>query len=469
MKRANWRTVSIENVYLNLFDGPHATPKPSSTGPIFLGIKNISEDGQLDLSEIRHIAEDDFPVWTRRVEPRPGDIVFTYEATLNRYAIVPKGFRGCLGRRLALIRPNHKCIDTKFLFYYFFGEEWRKTIASNIMLGSTVDRIPLVSFPKFPVTLPPLSIQHTIASILSAYDDLIENNTRRIAVLEEMAQMLYEEWFVKFRFPGYEQVRMVEAELGKMLEGWEVAAIGDIIQVLGGGTPSTKIPEYWNDGDIIWFSPTDLTSSATMFISDSAKKITSLGLKESSARLFPAYSVMMTSRATIGVVAINTKAACTNQGFIICIPNERLSAYQIYHWLMGNRQKINSLASGATFKEINRATFKQLQIAIPPENIGKLFDEFVHPIYKHVENLIQRNANLRRTRDILLPKLISGEIDVSSWVGGDAEVAAQELAASVVGAANVYDSIGGIGRKVAEVGPMEPIEKEGLEWHSLWE
>jgi hypothetical protein len=131
----DWKRVSIETVYSSLYDGPHATPKPATEGPVFLGIKNITEDGRLDLSDIRHIAEDDFPEWTRRVMPRQGDIVFTYEATLNRYAIIPQGFRGCLGRRLALIRPNSEKIDTRFLFYYFFGEDWRTTISKNILSG----------------------------------------------------------------------------------------------------------------------------------------------------------------------------------------------------------------------------------------------------------------------------------------------------------------------------------------------
>jgi type I restriction enzyme S subunit len=114
-----------------------------------------------------------------------------------------------------------------------------------MILGSTVDRIPLVSFPKFEINLPPLPIQRTIASILSAYDDLIENNTRRIAILEEMAQMLYQEWFVKFHFPGHEQVKMVESELGMIPEGWRVVSFFDIAEVLSGGTPKTAIPEYW--------------------------------------------------------------------------------------------------------------------------------------------------------------------------------------------------------------------------------
>ncbi len=141
--RANWKTVPISELYEGLYDGPHATPKPSDSGPVFLGIKNVTDDGHLDLSEIRHIAEEDYLAWTRRVEPRPGDIVFTYEATLNRYAIIPQGFRGCLGRRMALIRTDPQKVNREFLFYYFFSPAWREVIKRNVMTGATVDlRLP---------------------------------------------------------------------------------------------------------------------------------------------------------------------------------------------------------------------------------------------------------------------------------------------------------------------------------------
>ena len=277
---------------------------------------------------------------------------------------------------------------------------------------------------------PPLPTQRKIATVLSAYDDLIENNTHRIAILEEMAQALYREWFVHFRYLGHEKNGTVESALGMIPNGWEVKSIGDVVITLGGGTPSTINPEYWDDGNVIWYSPTDLTSSGKMFITDSAKKITKMGLQQSSARLFPAYSVMMTSRATIGVVAINTKQACTNQGFITCIPKASLSAYQMYFWLVENKEKIISIASGATFKEINRTTFRGLPIVIPNASISQQFNEMVSPVCKQIENLITKNANLRRTRNLLLPRLISGEVDVE---GLDIETgeAMTEAAASI--------------------------------------
>jgi len=114
-------------------------------------------------------------------------------------------------------------------------------------------------------------------------------------------------------------------------EGWEIRPVAEVFEILGGGTPSTKQTEYWENGDIIWYSPTDLTKNFGIFISDSAKHITEKGLRGSSARLFPPYSVMMTSRATIGVVAVNTEVAATNQGFITCLPNEGFSVHQLYY------------------------------------------------------------------------------------------------------------------------------------------
>jgi type I restriction enzyme S subunit len=161
-----------------------------------------------------------------------------------------------------------------------------------------------------------------------------------------------------------------------------------------------------------------------MFIADSEKKITALGLQKSSARMFPAYSVMMTSRATIGVVAINTKPACTNQGFITCIPNDQLSAYQIYFWIKESIEKIINLASGATFKEINKTTFRNLPIVIAELDIRNSFVEILTPICKQVENLQAKNSNLRQTRDLLLPKLISGEINIENLEINTGEIAA---------------------------------------------
>jgi len=231
----------IKEYCLGIFDGPHATPRESDDGPIFLGIKNISEDGMLNMSEIRHVSEEEYPRWTRRVTPQPGDVVFTYEATLHRYAIIPEGFRGCLGRRVALARPDPAQVDSHYLLYFFLSRAWRQVVESKVITGATVDRIPLETFPDFPAALPQLQVQRRIADVLSAYDDLIENNRRRMELLEDAARQLYREWFVRLRFPGYEHTRIIDG----VPAGWDKKPIGELTTFLSRGIA----PDYNDDAE----------------------------------------------------------------------------------------------------------------------------------------------------------------------------------------------------------------------------
>ena len=170
------KTVEIKDICLGIYEGPHATPKNSDTGGIYLGIPALDPKGFIDYSRAKRIAEEDLPLWTKRVTPQEDDIVFTNEATLNLYAISPANFHGCLGRRLGLIRPNKDLVNVKYLFYYFFSPEWRETVAKNKVSGATVDRILMTKFPSFPVALPSLKTQERIANILSVIDAKIEVN-----------------------------------------------------------------------------------------------------------------------------------------------------------------------------------------------------------------------------------------------------------------------------------------------------
>lgn len=154
-----WQIKKISEVYQALYDGPHATPKPCEEGLVFLGIGNITEHGLLDLTETKKISQEEFPRWTKRVQPRANDIVFTYEATLDRYAVIPHNFVGCLGRRLALIRPDNTKGNHKFLLYYFLSSSWKSEVSNYILFGSTVNRIPLTKFPEFKILLPSLATQ----------------------------------------------------------------------------------------------------------------------------------------------------------------------------------------------------------------------------------------------------------------------------------------------------------------------
>jgi type I restriction enzyme S subunit len=223
-----------------------------------------------------------------------------------------------------------------------------------------------------------------------------------------MAEEIYREWFVRLRFPGHEQVTFHKG----IPEGWEMVKIGQAFQITGGGTPSKDESRYWIDGNINWYTPSDITASNGSFLFESGLKCTEEGLSSSSARLFPAYSVMMTSRATIGALGINTTPACTNQGFITCIPNEKYPLAFLYHWLKLGKSYFEMLATGSTFAELSKSTFKKMEILTPSENLVSQFTSKINPMFNTVEILLRENSTLQQTRDRLLTRLISGKLSV---------------------------------------------------------
>jgi type I restriction enzyme S subunit len=186
----SWTVEPIRNFYEGLFDGPHATPAPSASGPVFLGIKNVTERGELDLSQVRHIAEQDFSRWTQRVQPRFGDIVFSYEASLHRYAIINQDFRGCLGRRLALIRPDKSRISPFVLLHCLLSNAWRREVQSKIISGATVDRIPLITFPSFSIRVPKPELMERIGAAIQSCEELAENCRHRNDLLRSTRDLL---------------------------------------------------------------------------------------------------------------------------------------------------------------------------------------------------------------------------------------------------------------------------------------
>ena len=249
--------------------------------------------------------------------------------------------------------------------------------------------------------------QPRVASILSAYDNLIENNTRRIRLLEQMAENIYKEWFVRFRFPGHENA---EFENG-LPKGWQLRHIGDVCDTIGGGTPSTSKPEYWG-GDIKWVTPTDITSKDSLPLLTIAGRITQEGLNKSSAKLLPPYTILMTSRASIGFFGMAPFEVCTNQGFISIIPHsENLRMYMLY-MLKSRKEEIVMNANGSTFLEISKGRFRKMRMLIPDDLTLNKFEKRARAIFDTVMKLEQQSMILARQRDLLLPRLMSGKLEV---------------------------------------------------------
>lgn len=391
------------------FDGPHATPKPSDQGPVYLGIKNITEDGHLDLSQTRRIAWDDFPRWTRRVRPEPGDVVFTYEASLHRYAIIPEGFEGCLGRRTALIRPDRSKVDSRFLLYQLLSPQWRAAITRRLNIGATVDRIPLVDFPTFHIQLPPLRVQTQIVAILAAYDELVENNLRRIQVLEEMAQSVYQEWFIGFRFPGHEQVAMADSPIGRIPDAWAVCRLAEVADVNSESIRPRSAPEEIQYIDISSVSPGSVDSTSVMPLRDAPSRARRIVRNGDTI-----WSTVRPNRRSHALILDPPANTIASTGFAVLRPTA--VPWSFLYLATSTREFSTYLANharGAAYPAVNAEDFERALVLVPPDTLLQDFAGLVDPMLWLREVLRRQNEWLSASRDQLLPRLVSGAIDLS--------------------------------------------------------
>lgn len=311
----------------------------------------------------------------------------------------------CLtNQQINSVIANDEC-DPKFLYYLLCNSV---DIVKGMGGGAATPIVNKSKFENIDFLVPPLRQQQEVGRILSAYDDMIENNRRRIVLLEEAARLLYREWFVHFRFPGHEHVPLTDG----LPEGWERQTFDDVCETIGGGTPKTEKPEFWNDGDIPWYTPTDITRNPCLALLDSATKITEAGLRGSSAKMLPAGTVLMTSRASVGFFGIIETPSCTNQGFISIIPHDPRARMYLLHNLMHRVEEIRSHAGGATYKEISKGKFRALPVIIPDAALLREFEDQASTLHAQVRTLHTQNQKLAQARDLLLPRLMNGEIAV---------------------------------------------------------
>ena len=303
--------------------------------------------------------------------------------------------------RLLTLTPNSEIINAKYLFYLLKNKTFLST-------GSAQPQITVPNISQFEIEFnPDIETQHRIASILSRYDSLIENYQKQIKLLEEAARRLYKEWFIDLRFPGHENTKIVDG----LPEGWENKKISDVCETVGGGTPSTKVPAYYKGGRIKWVTPTDITRNNCICLLDTDKKITDEGLRNSSTKMVPAGTILMTSRASVGYFGIADFEVCTNQGFISCIPIPNMQMYLLFN-LMSRVDEIRKKAGGSTYLEISKSVFRNFDIVCPSEIILLQFQDKAFLILKKEKTLSLQLRLLTEARDRLLPKLMSGEITV---------------------------------------------------------
>ena len=364
------------------------------------------ENGEVNTETVARVPEATADRLSRH-KIRAYGIVLPRRGAITKRAFIRPDQEGWLcGTGCIKIEATGRRIWPKYLYYYMGVTESVDWLEKNAV-GTTMLNLSAEIVSRFPLACPEIEVQQRIASILSAYDDLIENNRQRIGLLERAARELYREWFVRLRFTGYEHTKIVDG----VPEGWERKKISDACDTTGGGTPSTKVASYW-DGDVTWVVPTDVTKNDSLVLLDSARKITEKGLRESSAKMVPAETILMTSRASVGFFALMDREVCTNQGFINVIPHEEEMRMYLLFNLMSRVAEIRSNAKGSTYPEISKGRFRDMDIVVPTKPLAVEFAKIASAIIREVRCLKRLTLGLSRARDLLLPRLMSGEVAV---------------------------------------------------------
>ena len=329
-----------------------------------------------------------------------GDIVITHRGTLGQIVFIPQDSRYdryVISQSQFRVRCNDKVLP-EYLVYYFHTPIGQYKLLSNAsQVGVPALARPSSTFQQIEVTLPELSIQKRVVEIITTIQRKIENNQELNDNLEQQAATYFQELFINNANPM-----------------WQISTISDLGTVVGGSTPSKTKPEYYTNNGIAWITPKDLSINKSKFISHGENDITELGLKNSSATVMPKGTVLFSSRAPIGYIAIASNEVTTNQGFKSVIPYSEIGTAFVYFFLKHSLPVIESAASGSTFKEISGSAMKNIPAIIPDRNTLDQFNSFCAPIFAQQKILEEQNHSLAMLRDSLLPKLMSGAIDIAS-------------------------------------------------------
>lgn len=426
--------MSLSEAGIQLFDCDHKTPAPAEMGFPYIAIPQIKE-GRIDLTNVRYISQEDFVKWTKKTCPQPWDVILSRRCNPGETAYVPHELKCALGQNLVILRSNGSKVVPEFLRWLVRGPYWNEQVQTYLNVGAVFDSLKCRDIPNFRLPIPPLPEQRAIARVLGTLDDKIELNHRMNETLEAMARAIFKSLFVDFepvhakaegRDTGLpEEIAELfpdsfeETELGEVPKGWNVCCIGDLAEVVGGSTPSTKEPTYWNGGIYYWTTPKDLSSLSIPVLLNTERLITDAGLSKISSGLLPKGTVLLSSRAPIGYLAVTEVPVAINQGFIAMKPKKGVSNLFILLWASSAHEDILSRANGSTFLEISKSNFRPIPVITPKADVMATFDKFVRPLYDKIVKCERESQNLTELRDTLLPKFITGEVQVNVKCKGE--------------------------------------------------
>lgn len=374
---------------------------------LFLNTGNVTKEG-LTFEENQFITKEKDEA-LRKGKLKRGDIVYTTRGTVGNAGYynsnVPyENVR--INSGMVILRANGEIVDARFL-YQILKSEYYRPYFKQYCTGSAQPQLPIKNFSQIYLNVPDIKNQHRIADILSAYDDLIENNQKQIKLLEEAAQRLYKEWFVDLRFPGHENTKIVDG----VPEGWNECTVESFGTVITGKTPPTSNKEYYTNGKVPFVTIPDMHN--VVYPLKTEKRLTIEGAQTQKNKYIPPNSVMISCIGTVGLVCIATEVCQTNQQINSIILNNEDDLYFFYESMLRMKDLLDGLGSnGATMTNVNKSKLEKLIIISPSKDIVKQYNDVCKPLFESALNLSRKNVYLKNMREALLPKLMSGEVEV---------------------------------------------------------
>ena len=391
-----------------IVDNRGKTVPTAESGHILIATNCVRNESLYPKYEkVRYLSQDTYDNFFR-AHPIPGDILFVNKGTPGRVCLVPDPIDFCIAQDMIALRVDKSKVDNHYLLAVLRSPQIQRHIY-NISVGDVIPHFKKQFMDTILIPMPPMNLQKKIGNYYYEMSEKIETNNKINAKLEEMAQAIFKDWFVDFT--PFKDGKFVDSELGMIPEGWRVGTLSELGDIIGGSTPSKAKEEYYTDNGIAWITPKDLSNRPTRFTSKGEIDITEAGYKSTSTKLMPRGTVLFSSRAPIGYLTIAKNEVCTNQGFKSVIPKQAGTCF-LYCFLKAATPEIENRASGSTFKEVSGALMKTIPLIIPPKDRLDSFEEKIKPLFDRIESLEEENQRLTSLRDTLLPKLVSGEIEI---------------------------------------------------------
>ena len=403
----SWNKVKLGDISTSIQPGPfgsqlHSSDYSNEGTPIIMPKDMI--DGHISHTNLVYVSEEHVNRLSRH-QVHKGNLMVARKGDVRKCVFITDNEEGWMTGSdcLKVTLEAEKCVP-KYIYYQLrspFIGKWLETIS----IGATMPSLNTGLLSGIELFLPPLVIQEQIANVLTEYDALIQNNQKQIKLLEEAAQRLYKEWFVDLRFPGHEDVQIVDG----VPEGWRKTPFSQKVDVMSGGTPKTSNPEYYN-GSIPFYSPKD--SSGAFFAFNTETHISQYGLDNCNSKLYPQGTVIITARGTVGKTTILAVPMAMNQSCYALKSDYFASVYYIFFALRQEIEALKTMANGGVFDTIIVKTFDRISILDPGKAIIEKFDQAVSPFMGEIKNDMRKITYLTEARDRLLPKLMSGEIEL---------------------------------------------------------